>query len=232
MMLKSKSNKWARLKLILILPAAMLSLYAFAHSKVNDGTLFNSKINQLLENSEINDPDFCLPLKAPFKISSAYGAKKGRFHRGVDLRRRGKDTIYAVSEGIVTFAGFDNLRGNYIKIKHDNGFESLYSHSSKNMVAQGDKVKKRQAIAITGSTGKSTGDHLHFELIKDGENVDPTSIIDFSRIQAPPPPPLPLGSSIPRQYLRAGADGKSASDKTLYYVIENKKYALKEFEIL
>jgi len=96
-------------------------------------------------------------------------------HRGVDLVVPYGTSIYAADGGTVEFAGWGGSYGNYVKIKHGNGFETIYAHASSLLVEAGDKVYQGQEIAKVGSTGNSTGNHLHFEISKNGALVNPES---------------------------------------------------------
>ena len=80
----------------------------------------------------------------------------------------------------MTYSGFLRGYGNTVIIEHDHGIRTLYAHAAKNLVAAGDRVESQQVIGIVGSTGRSTGSHLHFELEKGGEKVDPLDYLASS----------------------------------------------------
>ncbi|GLQ99556.1 M23 family metallopeptidase [Dyella mobilis] len=113
------------------------------------------------------------------RISSEYGRRrnplgKGHvFHRGIDLAAPAGTPVYAVAAGTVVRSSGDRSYGNVVVINHHNGFETLYAHNSKLLVKAGQNVKAGQQIAKVGSTGRSTGPHLHFEIHRSGERVDP-----------------------------------------------------------
>jgi hypothetical protein len=115
------------------------------------------------------------------QVTSTYGirldpfTKKLAFHAGVDFKADTGTKIEAAMDGIVKYAGRKSMYGNAVVIKHENGYETLYGHLSKTMVKQGDKIKQKDIIGLAGSTGRSTGPHLHFELIKNGKKIDPLS---------------------------------------------------------
>jgi len=115
------------------------------------------------------------------QVTSTYGirldpfTKKLAFHAGVDFKADTGTKIEAAMDGVVKSAGRKSMYGNAIVIKHDNGYETLYGHLSKMLVKQGDKIKQKDIIGLAGSTGRSTGPHLHFELIKNGKKIDPLS---------------------------------------------------------
>lgn len=107
-----------------------------------------------------------------------------RYHAGLDIAAGYGTKIYAVEDGTVSEIGIDKGYGygNYVKIYHGNGVETLYAHASKLLVKEGDKVKKGDVIAKVGSTGTSTGNHLHLELKIKGELKDPMDYIDFKGV--------------------------------------------------
>jgi len=89
-------------------------------------------------------------------------------HSGIDIRGETGDEIRASADGVVTEVSFDADRGNYVRIKHGGGYETLYAHCSEVTVKVGDKVRSGDVIAKVGMTGSATGAHLHFEVLKDG----------------------------------------------------------------
>lgn len=107
------------------------------------------------------------------------GTFKGKFHSGVDIGSTQGSEIVAANSGIVEFAGKKGGYGNYILIDHGNGIKTGYGHNSKILVSKGSKVKKGQVIAKMGSTGVSTGPHLHFEVIKSGQYQDPLEYVNY-----------------------------------------------------
>lgn len=130
-----------------------------------------------------------LPTLVPAKgkITSPFGMRKHPIkkvvieHQGVDISASKGDPILAAGDGVVEFAGYSSGFGYNVKIDHKNGFRTVYGHSSKLLVKEGDKVKKGQKIALVGSTGLSTGPHLHFEIRLGNTPVDPTEYVDFSK---------------------------------------------------
>lgn len=117
-------------------------------------------------------------------ISSPFGRRIDPFngnvawHQGMDFAtgKSGQD-IVAVASGVVTFAGEKSGYGLMVKVNHGNGFETLYAHDSEITVNVGDVVRRGQVIALSGSTGRSTGPHVHFEVHRNGRVVDPASYI-------------------------------------------------------
>ncbi|MBY6037534.1 M23 family metallopeptidase [Fictibacillus nanhaiensis] len=106
-------------------------------------------------------------------ISSHKGTRWGREHKGMDIARPSNRSILAADNGTVAFAGWDGDYGNKIIINHNNGMRTVYAHLSSISVSKGAVVQKGSKIGVMGSTGQSTGIHLHFEVYKDGALKDP-----------------------------------------------------------
>lgn len=104
-----------------------------------------------------------------------------RNHRGLDIAAPTGTEIYAAEDGIVTVATMQSSYGNYVKIDHLNGYETVYAHCSALLVAPEQEVTRGQIIALVGSTGHSTGPHLHFEVRRNGMNYNPA---DYLRVNA------------------------------------------------
>lgn len=142
----------------------------------------NWKVNlSILPRPEVNDTTpslwWCYPLPGA-KVISAYGARSGRRHTGVDLKTVKNDEIHAAFDGEVVFSGPFAGYGNLVRIRHENGLETYYSHNSKNLVKAGNWVKAGQVIALTGQTGRATTPHLHFETRVNGQAVNPNIYFD------------------------------------------------------
>lgn len=118
---------------------------------------------------------FVVPTRG--RISSPYGMRNGSMHRGIDLANSKGTAVYAADGGKVTFAGYKGSYGYLIEINHENGYVTRYAHNSKLMVKSGDRVYRGQQIATMGSTGRSTGSHLHFEVLVNGTHKNPYSYI-------------------------------------------------------
>jgi murein DD-endopeptidase MepM/ murein hydrolase activator NlpD len=97
-----------------------------------------------------------------------------KLHSGIDIGVSEGTDVLASKDGTVVTAGWNNGYGYYVTINHGDGIATLYAHNSSLLVKSGDKVSKGQAIAKSGSTGNSTGPHIHFEIIINGETVDPS----------------------------------------------------------
>jgi len=102
------------------------------------------------------------------------------FHKGIDIEAQSGTPIKAAYDGEVVEAGSEATYGNYIKIKHVDGLSTLYAHCSKLLVNKGQKVSKGDIIAEVGATGAADGPHLHFEVRKDNEAVNPLDYIELS----------------------------------------------------
>jgi murein DD-endopeptidase MepM/ murein hydrolase activator NlpD len=128
------------------------------------------------------------------RISSEFGERpnplgKGHvFHRGIDLAAPAGAPVYAVAEGTVVRATTEKTYGKLVVINHHNGYSTLYAHNSQLMVKVGERVKVGQQIAKVGSTGRSTGPHLHFEIHRDGERVDPAPYLAALLVMPPGSP--------------------------------------------
>lgn len=124
---------------------------------------------------KIGDRDWAYPLPDAHVISP-YGGRRN--HAGVDIKTKPNDNIRAAFDGIVTRACTYFGYGKCIVIKHKYGFETLYSHQSKNFVKVGDRVKAGQVIGLTGRTGRATTEHLHFETHFMGRRFNPAILFD------------------------------------------------------
>ncbi|TCJ01796.1 M23 family metallopeptidase [Cytobacillus praedii] len=110
-------------------------------------------------------------------ISSKVGHRWGRMHKGIDIARPSNRTIKAADNGVIVSAGYDGSFGNKIVIDHNNGYKTIYAHLSSIDVNVGQTVSKGSKIGVMGSTGNSTGVHLHFEVYKNGELQNPLNYI-------------------------------------------------------
>jgi murein DD-endopeptidase MepM/ murein hydrolase activator NlpD len=133
-----------------------------------------------------NLQDEISPAGRPIKrgwISSYYGMRTDPFtgrrehHKGMDLAGKEGSDVIAVGAGVVTWAGDRYGYGKLVEINHGNGYSTRYGHAAKVLVQAGDAVKKGQVLALMGSTGRSTGPHVHFEVLRKGKAVDPKKYI-------------------------------------------------------
>lgn len=127
---------------------------------------------------------FSAPVRG-YAINSAFGLRKlaieakARAHKGVDVAAPKGTTVFTAAEGEVVRTGYDpEGYGAFIEVRHPNGMTTLYGHLSRIDVANGDAVASGARIGLVGSTGYSTGPHLHFEVRRDGAQVNPTKVVD------------------------------------------------------
>lgn len=121
------------------------------------------------------------PPMAYNKVNSHFGYRRYRWHHGTDLDLNTGDPIYAVFDGIIRVKKYGRGFGNHIVVRHSNGLETVYGHLSATNVEVGDYVKAGQMIGKGGSTGRSTGPHLHFEMRYEGNSIDPATVFDFEK---------------------------------------------------
>ncbi len=126
---------------------------------------------------------FAAPLKG-YAINSAYGLRRlagesrARQHKGVDIAAPLGTSVFVAAEGEVMRTGYDaGGYGRFIEVRHPNGMSTLYAHLSRVDVARGDRLGSGERIGLVGSTGRSTGPHLHFEVRRDHAQVNPTSVL-------------------------------------------------------
>jgi septal ring factor EnvC (AmiA/AmiB activator) len=116
-------------------------------------------------------------------ISSAFGNRvdpftgRTQFHPGVDFAGPPGSQVVSVASGVVSYSGERMGYGNVVEVNHGNGYVTRYAHNQKNMVKVGDTIQKGDLLSLIGSTGRSTGPHLHFEVLRDGRQIDPMSFI-------------------------------------------------------
>jgi murein DD-endopeptidase MepM/ murein hydrolase activator NlpD len=143
-----------------------------------------SVLDTLLMDRSLHDR--VMPSGSPVKngwVSSGYGKRtdpftgKKEFHKGVDLAGKEGSRVLSVGDGIVTWVGKRTGYGNLVEITHGNGYVTRYGHNEKLLVAVGDIVKKGQQIAVLGSTGRSTGPHVHYEVVHNGQQVNPSKYL-------------------------------------------------------
>ena len=146
---------------------------------VVEGTLMNRKLH-----AEV------FPTGRPVSkgwISSVFGWRndpitgKRAFHEGLDFAGRANSEVVAVAAGVVVWSGSRWGYGNAVEINHGNGYSTLYAHNKKNLVKVGETVKKGQVLALLGSTGRSNGPHVHFEVRLNGKPVNPLKFVRATR---------------------------------------------------
>ena len=169
--------------------------YILAEDYKNDPEVFNNhwdttnihayrdiELDSLPEATAIRLVDSLESYHYPYigRITSRYGPRRGRAHQGLDIGLKTGDPIYATFDGKVRVSKAAGDYGNLVIIRHNNGLETYYAHLSQRDVEVGDWVVAGQQIGLGGSTGKSTGPHLHYEVRYKGQSFDPERLIDFS----------------------------------------------------
>jgi len=128
-------------------------------------------------------PKFIYPHSDPYPVSSGFGMREHpvtggqKMHNGIDFSAPGGANILAVADGQVSFAGDMGGCGNAVEINHSGGYLSKYCHASKVLVQKGQSVKAGTPIALVGTTGTSTGNHLHLGIKLNGQYIDPKKVI-------------------------------------------------------
>ncbi len=119
--------------------------------------------------------DCLMPAKG--KVTSEFGLRRGRPHKGIDIASKSGTPIYAALDGVVVFSGVQRGYGNVVVLEHPNFVMTVYAHNEKNLVKVDDRVTRGQQIANMGSTGNSTGPHLHFEYRVKGTAINPRKVL-------------------------------------------------------
>lgn len=146
---------------------------------MNDSLLVSTKKVEIKREKKLIVP----PLDREHYITSSFGSrmhpidKKVKFHSGVDLRAK-QDTVYAVFGGEVKFSGYSNSLGYYVRIDFKE-YSAIYGHLSEYYVLSGSAVQTGDKIGLTGNTGKSTAEHLHFTLKKGSKYIDPETLFNY-----------------------------------------------------
>lgn len=130
------------------------------------------------QKQQAHSAGFMFPLPdGTWRVSSYYG--DGRNHKGVDICAKSGTSIYAVADGRVVLSGWNGNYGYCVIIEHENGLRTLYAHAKTLCCSVGDVISQGDVIALVGTTGQSVGNHLHFEVISGGRNVDPAPYINL-----------------------------------------------------
>ena len=150
-----------------------------AHS----GEQLNLLSNIVSKTTNLVKATLAVPLLNTY-VTSAFGRRgdpiKGgtQFHKGIDFQAKVGDTVMTVADGVVSFAGWRGGYGNTIEIEHANGYRTRYAHNSRLVAKVGQVVTAGQEIAKAGSTGRSTGPHVHLEVFKNDEIVNPLTFLN------------------------------------------------------
>lgn len=186
MIKKSNTSVLAHLKLIFIIPVLIISMLSFDYTELKPN---NSEAEVL-----VTESNYMVPIKpsAEVRVTSTYGKrmhpikKKMLFHKGIDIAAPKGTPIYAIADGLVKKRQDKHVEGKaygrFLIIEHEKGVASLYSQMNSYAVKLGEKVNRGDIIGYVGTSGISTGPHLHFEIKKNGKNIDPAELIDFSRL--------------------------------------------------
>lgn len=143
-------------------------------------TTFKFSITYDLQNED-EGKKFTIPVNGARTSGFGYRRLYGRnFHFGTDLDLEVGDVVVAAMDGTVRISRYNSGYGNMVVISHEGGLETLYGHMSQLSVKEGQKVKSGEQIGLGGSTGQSTGPHLHFEMRIFGEQIDPEKVIDMN----------------------------------------------------
>lgn len=186
MIKKINSTIYSHLKLLMIVPVIGLSLFCFSFTKTgygpNEGN-FNAYYPS-------NDYEFPVASGEKVRITAFYGElihpikKKKVFHRGIDVAAPLGTPIRAIADGVVQKVNQKFVEGKghgrFVIVSHGNGISGLYSQMESYKVKVGQKVKKGDVIGTMGSSGLSTGPHLHFEVKQHGKNIDPMSLFNLN----------------------------------------------------
>ena len=165
-------------------PLALQSEFDALSLALADRDIQLGVLSELLDRQAVNaeaNPEG-RPIKSGW-LSSPYGYRNDPFHgrrtwhQGIDFAGREGAEIIAVASGVVSFSGERSGYGNIVEVSHGNGLKTRYAHNRENVVSVGDLVRRGDTVALMGSTGRSTGPHVHFEVYKHGRPVDPSSYI-------------------------------------------------------
>lgn len=143
---------------------------------IPDGKLSNNQMNRVLGRLFIWPARGRLTSKYGYRNDPFTGVRK--FHSGIDIANSRGTNVLASMRGTVALLGYSGIYGRYITLKHDEGFQTLYGHLDKINVKKGQLLKQGQIIGKMGTTGYSTGVHLHFSVYKDGEHINPLRYLE------------------------------------------------------
>ena len=182
--LNYKVKSGDRLASVLNKYSVKLEEFAQANSELGDLDMIEPGATVFLPNAKIPKPPMRWRRPVWGRFSSRFGWRRHpifrhrHFHTGVDIAARYR-SVQAARSGRVVYAGYLGAYGKVVVIRHEAGFKTLYAHLSRIKVRSGSYVKQGQRIAISGNSGRSTGPHLHFEVVKNGRPVNPRRYIRF-----------------------------------------------------
>jgi len=163
-----------------LIPAAKLYNYIWDNRTVNP---YKQRLVDIPDTLLIDFSHYCHANRNV--VTSEFGFRRGwQFHYGIDTRLKTGDSIYSSFDGMVRIAQRGRAYGNYVVIRHFNGFETVYGHLSKIFVRVNQVVRTGEIIGLGGNTGRSTGPHLHYEIRYLGQPISPRELIDFENFTA------------------------------------------------
>ncbi len=177
----------------------LCAVYEGKKTGIKTALLFNNEYYDV-SGQELKKNILRSPLSV-IRVTSRFGRRfhpvlrVWRKHNGVDYGAAQGTPVWSVAGGVVTFAGWQNGYGNYVCIRHDNGYESRYGHLQRFFVSKGQRVKQRQRIGTVGMTGLATGPHLDFQLLVKNKHVNPLSV---KMVQSAKKVPAPLNERFSR----------------------------------
>lgn len=154
-----------------------------------DGGALNGRVDKLMTDLDrmnlmrvaVEKVPYTMPVTSTYRFTSPFGRRWGRMHAGVDLAAPVGTPIYATADGVVVVAGRESGYGNVVRIQHEFGFETVYAHQSRIRVKVGQQVSRGVQIGDMGSTGRSTGSHLHYEVRVNGQPVNPMTYLEAAK---------------------------------------------------
>lgn len=204
-----RRNQW---KFLAVVPLLTLFLVSFNTKEVTKTIEPSTEITN-------GQPNFVSPIEATKikSISAGFGmkmnpfSKKKEFHKGIDLIANTGTPVMATAGGIVNIAGSDDSKGNYVVIEHQDGYGSKYFHLKSHTVSKGQKVAAGDIIGHVGNTGLSTGTHLHFEILKDANAIDPQQMLpSLTKVSKGKVLTKPLQSVTPKEKEKPSLDTKGS----------------------
>ena len=155
--------------------------------------IINAEEEKNIKMSDISNLPIISPIRTDSirQIGDLYGWRKShpilkvsKFHKGVDIIANENTAVYSSAKGIVKYINTSRFRyGNQVIIQHDNGYETRYAHLKEIFVQEGDSVSRYSILGTVGSTGLSTGPHLHYEIIHNEVQIDPASLFPTTTVQ-------------------------------------------------
>lgn len=182
--IQNSNLKSRRMSQVFLCFITALSGFLFLSHPLPEQSTAVTTITSVPNDQSVVDPPNGAPLPGKLRVNSAFGnryhpfLKKKKFHNGVDFKASTGTPVIATGSGIILEVEQNHeAHGKRIIIQHDEIYQSAYSHLSKILVKKGQKIEKGDRIGLVGNTGKSTHPHLHYEISKKGEKVDPLAFV-------------------------------------------------------